>query len=190
MASADSRHRRSNRGFTLLEILVACALLGLVLTVVLRTLIPVMAASRQAAARVDVHQRAVLLGERLASDLRSSARAGVGVFPSLAGCDVSIHPRQPSGVLAWEPSLRWYRWKDGTVTGANLALTSPPSGPFVPDPSGLSTLPRQEFVRVQGVTEFSWALAGGPSVTVRLKVEEGRESQTLVRTVYFRNSTS
>lgn len=183
------RPSRQSQGMTLVELLVASTLAILVLLVVVRTLVPTMTASRKAAARVDVHQRATLLGDRLAADLRLSTRAGLGVFAGESVRDVVIHRRLPSHEVAWESSVRAYRWQDGQVSGRNVSLAAPPQRPQVVSPGQLESLSNQEFLRVRGVTDFSWVVAEGASVTFTIKVIEGDESQSLTRTVFLRNSS-
>lgn len=180
---------RGSQGMTLVELLVACALALLVLLVVVRTLVPSMTASRKAAARVDVHQRATLLGDRLAADLRLSTRAGLGVFTDNSIRDVVIHRRQPSHEVVWESSVRVYRWQDGQVSGRTFSLPNLPPGPQVVSPGQFQGREHQEFLRVKGVTDFSWVVAEGASVTFTIKVVEGDESQSLTRTVFLRNSS-
>ncbi len=178
--------RRS--GFTVLEMLVVCALLGIILTLALRTLLPTMSASRKAAERVDVHQRATLLGERLAGDLRASTRAGVGIYTDGGGQLVSVHRRKATTDTPWEQSLRVYRWKNERMVGQVVDLPDIALVPMVPSTPPVESDKVREFLRVDGVKEFDFVLTSGPAVTFTVRIEQGRENQTLVRTVFMRNS--
>ena len=182
--------RRTHWGFTLVEILVACALFLVVLTLMVQTLVPTMVACRKAADRVDLHQRATLLGERMAQDLRASSRAAVGLFPSAGGQSLSIHPRQQdTGMVAWQDRLRVYDWNQAaeTVIGSTATLAAVPMGPLVPLPGVMDGLPKQQFLRVEGVKTFTFQLDPGPSARLGLTLAKGVESFEFSRLVFFRN---
>lgn len=177
-------------GLTLVEVLVACALGIIVLTLLVQTLVPTMAASRKAADRVDLHQRAALLGERITHDLRGSSRAGVGVFPAANRQQISIHPRQQdSGLVAWQSSLRVYDWQNQSVTGFSAALSAAPAGPLVPSMTALEALTKQLTMKVEGVENFNLTLDPGPSARLDMKFVKGDQSMEFRRMVFLRNGT-
>ena len=185
--------RRKGSGLTLVEVLVACTLGLVVLTLMVQSLIPTMLASRKAADRVDLHQRATLLGERIATDLRQSARSAVGVFPSSGRLQVSVHPRQTdSGTVAWQNLLRVYDWSQSNqrVTGSIAPLDPPPQRAFVPATAAvLDALSLQPTLQVEGVREFTFALDSGPFARLTMTLAKGDQTLPFSRLVFFRNGT-
>jgi len=71
--------RASRRGVTLLEVVLATALLGLLATLIVQVLVPMGKGSARATQQVELQQTATLAIEQIARDLTSSIPAAVSV---------------------------------------------------------------------------------------------------------------
>ena len=70
--------REGEKGFTLLEILIAIFILAIIMTIVLGPFTGIMASSREAERKIDLYQTARSLMDLIAADIR-------GIFPQPAG---------------------------------------------------------------------------------------------------------
>ena len=70
--------REAEKGFTLLEILIAIFILAIIMTIVLGPFTGIMASSREAERKIDLYQTARSLMDFIAADIR-------GIFPQPAG---------------------------------------------------------------------------------------------------------
>lgn len=71
-------HNGGNRGYTLLEILIAIFILAIIMSVVLGPFTGILASSREAEKKIDLYQTARSLMDLLSADIR-------GVFPQTSG---------------------------------------------------------------------------------------------------------
>jgi len=111
------------RGMSLLETLLAGALLTMVMGLVLSFLIPTFRNSSRGALRVEMQQQASTTLERLVIDLEHGAPASVSILPAPTGTnDVSgvavqrMEGYTSSGAQVWETQLIAYYWLPKTQT--------------------------------------------------------------------------
>ncbi|MFN8608074.1 MAG: type II secretion system protein [Vulcanimicrobiota bacterium] len=112
------------RAMSLLETLLAGALLTMVMGLVLSFLIPTFRNSSRGGLRVEMQQQASLALEKLVIDLEHGAPASVSILPAPLGTDevsgVAVQRMDgftSSGTQVWETSLVVYYWlpKTGTL---------------------------------------------------------------------------
>ncbi len=134
-------HRVSNRsGFTVVEVLLAAVILGLVLTVSTASLVFVVRNERMAAAQSDLDLDASLLVERLRADLWRTARSEILLYPPGPGPYQAIsfpivegtNPiiRQDDGSIAWDSTIIYHK----ELEPSQVLRTVIPS--YDPDPDG------------------------------------------------------
>ncbi|MEW6280460.1 MAG: hypothetical protein AB1758_17670 [Candidatus Eremiobacterota bacterium] len=66
---------------SIIEVLITCAVVGLLLTMVAGFLVPAMKMQGQGAARAEMQQQTSIAMNRLVADLQSSSSGGIGVLP-------------------------------------------------------------------------------------------------------------
>jgi prepilin-type N-terminal cleavage/methylation domain-containing protein len=109
------------RGYTLLELLIALGLLGLVASLVSLMLVRTLKLSQKGLSRVDMQQQASLALQRMLTDLRRTSCAGLSLRSSadpkgLAICPISSpqlrsgqpEPVQGDGLLRWSDFFLLY----------------------------------------------------------------------------------
>lgn len=78
LSASYAGNRKGQKGFTLLEILIAIFILAIIMTIVLGPFTGIMASSREAERKIDLYQTARSLMDLLSADIR-------GIFPQPAG---------------------------------------------------------------------------------------------------------
>lgn len=111
------------RGMSLLETLLAGALMTMVMGLVLSFLIPTFRNSSRGGLRVEMQQQASIALERLVIDLEHGAPASVSILPAPTGTDevsgVAVQRMEgytSSGAQLWETQLIVYYWLPKTQT--------------------------------------------------------------------------
>lgn len=187
------------RGMSLIEILVAGALMLGLTTLVLSVLYPSFRASSRSASRVEMQQQAALVMERLLLDLEPAALASVSVHPE----GISIQQLDGvtgTGLQVWKRGLIVYALQGSTL----VRELWPPSPPALPValvdayPTRITSADLAAIVAsnngterklATGVTQFE--VTSGLSITLALKRSiPGRseaETFTLERQVTLRN---
>lgn len=108
----------ARKGFTLMEALVACALVLMIGALILQVVIPMARGTVRGTQQVELQQVGALALRRLCEDVQTSATAGIVLFPP-AGEDplmLSIHPLRgldSIGDQVWADQLIVYWWKPG-----------------------------------------------------------------------------
>ncbi|MEW6278659.1 MAG: hypothetical protein AB1758_08570 [Candidatus Eremiobacterota bacterium] len=104
------------RGFTLFEALVACALTVLAFGLIAAFLVPTLRAQARGTARAELEQAAVLVLNRIESDLRMSASAATSLrvspgspAPVVLGLR-RVDSLQGDATPTWEPRVVAYWW--------------------------------------------------------------------------------
>ena len=185
---------RSASGLSLIEVLTAMGLGAIVLYLLVALLIPGIRASSRGTHQVDLHQRALIVSQRLMSTLQRSARAGISVHQTAPSeLMLTVHPRKPdtSGIF-WEQSLHLYHWQNSSLTARALELTTAPQTAFSPDLgqlTGLSSQSSSVVTELKDVESFKVNLSEGPSLDFEIVLKKAEEGFTLRRTAFFRNST-
>lgn len=139
----------------MLELLVALALFGLLLTGFIMFLMPTLKAMGRATAQTEVQQQALLAFERIERELRTSGSTGVQVFPqSLVGAGrrpgLSLTPLKGvdgKGQPNWANSLVavWWNAADQRLRLKSWPPKNPPSFVSPPQLSEPAQLSLDEF---------------------------------------------
>lgn len=120
------------RGFTLLELIVAAVLMVLLLGMMFNFLIPTMRASAKGSARVEMQQQAVVALGKIADDVERSAPAGVsintaGVYLGSGNQTSSVclavqrlSDVSSGGTQSWDLHITAYCWNGLTTTPSPL----------------------------------------------------------------------
>jgi len=175
-----------NKGFTMLEVMVA-ATLGLILMgLVFSFLMPTMKASVRGATRVELQQMAVMSLHRMAGDIQNTAAAGLSLSsnPPAVGV-VRIKGVTSDGRQQWEDKMIVY-----TLVGGRIIRKEWPPGPSAGSPALTGSTPARvppvllgqiastvndtERVMASNVKSFSATTAAPPgqvSDPVTLKIE-------------------
>ena len=106
--------RQRPRAFTLIELMVALLLGGLVLGVIAFLLLSAMRVSATGGTRVELQQAAAISAERLARDLQKTPLAGVTINNQSDLFTLTIHPLAGVGLdgqQQWSDRLLLYRWQ-------------------------------------------------------------------------------
>jgi hypothetical protein len=127
------------RGVSLVEVLLASALLSTMLVLLVRVLIPLLHYFSWTAARAELMTASGLVRARLQTDFQKARWEGV-VLPTGVAGDLCIHPLAditPTGQASWSSQAIVYHWDvvSGDLT-RKLWTPSPaldPSVPFRPD---------------------------------------------------------
>ena len=163
----------ARKAFTLMEILVATFLLGLLLVGFLLFLLPTLKVMGRASAQTEVQQQALLAFERIERELRTSGSTAVGVFSqSLVGAGqwpgLYLTPLQGvdgQGQPNWAPRLLAFWWNP---TDQRLMMkTWPPKTPasfaqepILSRPAHLSTTDFHDLINSTTATERRLASGG------------------------------
>jgi len=123
------------KAFTLMEILVAAGLLGLLLLGFLLFLLPTLKVMGRASAQTEVQQQALLAFERIDRELRTSGSTAVGVFSqSLVGagqwpglCLTPLQGVDGQGQPNWAPRMLAFWWDSSEQR--LMVKTWPPKNP-------------------------------------------------------------
>lgn len=193
-APRGPRGSRSSGAFSLVEILVGSTVALLLLGVIADLLVNSTRVSVKGANQVELQQRAMLVGDRLANDLRSSTGGGVGVLPD--GADktyVTIHPRKPDvGQVAWQPKIIVYAWAKPDLTVFYYELSPAPSDatrPPLGTLNGLSDSVKKVTQKVAGVTMFDFVVEAGPLAKYNITFEKDGQSTNLQRVILLRQGS-
>jgi prepilin-type N-terminal cleavage/methylation domain-containing protein len=125
--------RRS--GFTLLEMLIVCSMVGLLITVLFAIFFQGASAWRLSDARSDLEGEAALILHRLTLEAQQSSRASL----STAGEAVSFASARdaggdfqntPQGDPLWQEVVVYYRHPEGTLRRRELPLPTPQATPL------------------------------------------------------------
>lgn len=171
------------KGFSLLEALIASALLLLLMALMLQIVIPISKGSVRGSQQVELQQVAVLAVERLRHDLEAAPPAGITAgandrysFHRLV--DVAADGSQIMAtdlvVVWWERAERRLLRKVWPPAPPVLSWTPPSNGLFVPTPEEFTQLvtavgPNQR-VLASNVEDFSLRLQGS-QVLLRLQLQ-------------------
>lgn len=182
------------RGFTLVEILIGSTVALLLLGVIADLLVNSTRVSVKGANQVELQQRAMIVGDRLANDLRTTTGGGLGVLPD--GTDrtfVTIHPRKPEvGQVAWLPKIVVYAWSKPDLIVFHYELSPAPTDAFCPPLStltGLSDSARKVTQQVGGVTGFDFVVETGPLAKFSMTFEKDGQTTSLQRVVLLRQGS-
>lgn len=173
-------------GFTLVELLVAAFLASMVLTLVVQILIPSLHASRRAVARMDLHQKALILNLNLEEDLKRATRSGVAF--TVADGLLSVHRRDTrTATISWEKQLIVYQLEGDQLKRWEVPLAATPVRPVA------ATLPIPPDSRlrlsINDVRFFEVEKGQGPTVNVRILFENGDEKFPWTRTIFLPTSS-
>ena len=155
------------RGVSLVEVLLASALLSTMLVLLVRVLIPLLHYFSWTAARAELMTASGLVRARLQTDFQKARWEGV-VLPTGVAGDLCIHPLAditPTGQASWSSQAIVYHWDvvSGDLT-RKLWTPSPaldPSVPFRPDLVALAANGDAHHVLLGGVMHVH---AGKPLV--------------------------
>lgn len=177
---------RRDSGISLAEALVAASLALLLLSVIVKLLVPSLNASRKTTTRMDLHQKALLMNHYLEEDFKRTARSGFS-FDAGTGL-LSIHRRSvATASIVWEPLVLAYVHGSSKLERWEVPLESSPSNPTtlaLPLPAGARL--RQS---VQDVISFQVEKKEGPAVSFILDFEKGRERLTWRRDLFLPTSS-
>lgn len=205
------------RGMSLLETLLAGALMTMVMGLVLSFLIPTFRNSSRGGLRVEMQQQASIALERLVIDLEHGAPASVSILPAPTGTDevsgVAVQRMEgytSSGAQLWETQLIVYYWLPKTQTLKREIWNNgmKPSLPVTLLDYHPAHITRQDLISVindasapesnlaQGVTKFSVDYPAPPNqqpYRIQLTLERAPIGQkapevlTLDRSITLRN---
>ena len=182
---------RVKKGFTLVEVLVGATLGFLILGIVSQLLVSSMRVSEKGGQRVERDQKALLLGERLSRDLRTTTKNGIAIHRGASRLKLTIHPRKlETATIVWEPHLIYYHWENEHLPVTKLALPSTPTAalaPSLPQVLGLSPLPDGSDLEFGEILDFSVRLLPDGLVTFEAEIGKPGQSTVVRRTVLLRN---
>ena len=162
------------KGFTLVELLVAFALLGLLALMFVWFIVPTMRMASLGTTRVDIQQMAVLACNRIAAELLDTSPSGVSLYsraqadPAADPVVVAIVPLRDideSGHRVWENRVSVYFWQRST---GKLLLRHYPPGP--PGALTVNPLPVDRPTQFPTVDLLALANASAQAVNVANKV--------------------
>ncbi|MDQ7821354.1 MAG: type II secretion system protein [Candidatus Eremiobacteraeota bacterium] len=173
------------RGFTILELLVACAVLVILMSLVIAFLVPGMRISALGAARVEIQQEALRSIQKINTDLDLSVPAGVGLYitgavPKQGPLYLSVMRLSyvdPQGKQLWEDNLVVYSWK-GPGTPLVRKVWTPSSQPAL----GLTFTTPSRFLQSQIIQIADEPLLRG-QIVARDVAELNMESSSAAPTV-------
>ena len=178
------------RGFTLIEILVASSIALLLLGVIVNLVVQSTRISIKGANQVELQQRAMMVGDRLANDLRTTTGAGLGALDNAGEKFITIHPRQAQvGPVSWQEKVVVYAWNSPNLQTYSFSLNPPPSDAYQPPLSvltGLGSSDKKVTLNIQGVTRFDFVVESGPLVKLGLTFEKDEQRAVLDRVVLLR----
>lgn len=204
----------TERGFTLLETVMAVGLTALLGSLFLLVLTPTLSHAKRGSARIELRQAAAVSLDRLVADLHASAPGAVSLLPSAGPAEpaalalVRVADVTPEGTQVWEETLVVYSWNPadrklvrrewrGALPGADVGLRA--DRPLVVDSATLRRLALEsngsDVVLAEGVTRFDVGHSGGSSgfaqpVRLGLRARGAQdESFGLDREVFMRNGT-
>lgn len=193
MGRGQGRRRRPG-GLTLVEMLVAAFLGGLILYVIITLLIPSLKMSALGTTRVDLDGRANLLESRLIRALRATCRSGIGYQQLNGTTALSTHPIR--GALAdslqsWSDHLEVFVWREGQLVEwkvpwaeLNGKAAAPPIETLL---SALDNAQRQ--FTVDDLEAFQVELGQGPRVDFRFTLKRDKDELEVARSVFLVNSS-
>lgn len=177
-----------NRGFTLLEVLVAAGLGALALTLVVQLLVPIMRISSRETNRAELQQAATVVLDKLLDDLGDSTPTSLVVVAPTPDetllCAHRITGVEPNGSQQWSPELVLYAWTKTSGALRRKTVPVPPgqAAPWRPNPAELrnfaadSNLPERRLAL--GVTAFSLGTGPGPGLVLPLSLRLRLERET------------
>jgi prepilin-type N-terminal cleavage/methylation domain-containing protein len=178
------------RGFTLVEILVASSIALLLLGVIVNLLVQSTRISLKGANQVELQQRAMMVGDRLANDLRTTTGAGLGAVDNAGEKFITIHPRQAEvGPVGWQQKVVVYAWNSPYLQTYSFSLNPPPSDAYKPPLSvltGLGNSDKKVTLNIEGVTRLDFVVESGPLVKLGLTFEKDDQKAVLDRVVLLR----
>lgn len=190
------------RGFTLLEVMVAAFLAGLILHVIISLLIPALKLSALGTTRVDLDGRATAAETRLIRALRATCRSGVLIHPPDGPVEdgdvqmrvLSTHPVEGTladSVQRWANHLDVFVWQDRQLLeqrvplqGLQLKATALQIDFLVP---ALANGERR--FTITDVTDFRAQLTEGARIDFSFTLEKGKDKLEVQRTVFMVNSS-
>lgn len=129
------------RGFSLIEILIACVLLILILGLILEVVVPMGRGTVRGSQQIELQQIGSTVLNRICEDLETAATAGITRYPATgipAGNQTLLLSIQPltgvdsAGQQTWSESLILYWWKP--QNGKLYRMTWPPGYPLARRP--------------------------------------------------------
>lgn len=119
------------KGLTLLEVMVAMALLALGLTVLFLVLLPALETTRRGSQMAQLQQEAAVIAEWLERDLAITPPVGLATEPGIVGLHQVVGVASDGG-LRWADEVILYRSLDQQL----LRKQWPPNPPSLAPPSG------------------------------------------------------
>jgi type II secretory pathway pseudopilin PulG len=181
------------RAFTLVEILVASTIALLLLGVIVQLLVNSTRISIKGANQVELQQRALVVGDRLANDLRSTTGAGLGVLESSGDKWITIHPRKAEvGPIAWQDQVIVYHWDAPALYTYRFEPSPTPTDAYQPPLSVLDSLtPASKIVTldISGVSRMDLVVEPGPLVKFGMTFEKEGQKAIVDRVVLLRQGS-
>lgn len=185
------------KAFTLLEALLAAALLLLLGTVMVQTLIPIMRYGSWGYARAELVQTTARISDRVAADLLTAPFEGVRFGPGVVGIH-GFSAVTDTGKPVWSDHLVLYKYDGGNLDRMEWKEDVDRTGATVPDPTALLACFSHPNDTRRGLArgllrEFSLSGAQLPlklHLVTELEVP-GKAKERLVhdREIYLRNGT-
>ncbi len=181
-------------GFTLVEVLVAAFLGGLVLYVIITLLIPALRLSALGTTRVDLDGRASMFEQRLIRALRATPRTGIMEDGGPERQVLSTHP--VLGTVAdskqkWAPYLTVFERRDDRLVEFRVPLNPIPDKATVlalePLLAALTTAELR--FQIEDVTDFTVKIDKGPRVDFSFTLEKDKDKLVVERSVFLVNSS-
>ena len=174
---------------SLLEVVISSALALFLLGVAIRLLVSSLSISTASAARVELHQRAMVVSEKVLADLSLSSRGGVAFLDTASA--LTIHQRdRASSLPSWSPEVVIYQCVPPELR--RLTTARPDVGPRAYRPNtpeqwqSLMAAPQHETYKTSGVSGMSANLGEGPLIQLTLEVHRGELALTCRRALYLR----
>lgn len=181
----------SRRGLSLIEVLVGATLGFLILGLLSQLMVSSMRVTEKGGERVGRDQKALLLGERLTRDLRTTTKNGIAVHSATNSLKLSIHPRKlETATIVWEPRVIFYDWDGSRLTSTRLNLPVAPTSAVAPTLAELAALTPDrdgDDLDFQEVLLFEVQLQPDGLVTFEVVFGAPGQSTKLRRTVLLRN---
>jgi type II secretory pathway pseudopilin PulG len=176
------------RGFTLLETLAMSFLALLILAVIVQLFAAVSRGTRRSSEEISLQQRAALVVDRLATDLKSSTATQMLITPEF----VAIRPLQdvtPEGEQVWSDQLEVYRYsaeEKALFLGEYvLGESDLNQGRLRLDVTTLQTGDRSERILARGVTEFSLTKGASWQLVLTVESDDGTRDLTVERALFL-----